>query len=140
MSIVLRKVKLESHCTIYAMGSKDDCELFTFLEKMQADDENEFDKINALLDHTATYGPPRNTEKCRWFSDIDVFELKTKGGIRIMAFWDKNRIIICTHGFLKKKQKTPKNEKTKAKNEKARFLEAKAAKTITIDKGGRYDQ
>lgn len=35
---------------------------------------------------------------------------------RLIAFWDKTEksLVVCTHGFVKKAQKTPKNEIDKA--------------------------
>ena len=39
-----------------------------------------------------------------------MFEFKTKGGVRVMGFWDEGLLIVCTHGFLKKSQKTPPGE------------------------------
>jgi toxin-antitoxin system, toxin component, relE family len=35
---------------------------------------------------------------------------------RLIAFWDKTKksLVVCTHGFIKKVQKTPKNEIDKA--------------------------
>ncbi|MBQ9545997.1 MAG: type II toxin-antitoxin system RelE/ParE family toxin [Bacteroidales bacterium] len=49
----------------------------------------------------------------------DIWELRTLyGGIayRIMAFWDKQQqsLVIATHGFVKKTQKTPEKEIAKA--------------------------
>ncbi|MCK4920600.1 MAG: type II toxin-antitoxin system RelE/ParE family toxin [Bacteroidales bacterium] len=46
-----------------------------------------------------------------------IWEFRTKfkrKQYRLIAFWDKrnnkNTLVICTHGFLKKTQKTPKKE------------------------------
>ena len=49
----------------------------------------------------------------------DIWEFRTrfdKLQIRLLAFWDPNQksLIICTHGFVKKTQKTPKSEIKKA--------------------------
>ena len=49
----------------------------------------------------------------------DIWELRTLyGGLayRIMAFWDKQQhsLVIATHGFVKKTQKTPEKEIAKA--------------------------
>lgn len=51
--------------------------------------------------------------------DNDIWEFRTlHNGIsyRIFAFWDNDAqaLIITTHGFIKKTQKTPKKEKDKA--------------------------
>jgi phage-related protein len=51
----------------------------------------------------------------------DIWELRTSfqsNDYRLLAFWDKsdnqNTLVICTHGFIKKSQKTPKSEIQKA--------------------------
>jgi phage-related protein len=49
----------------------------------------------------------------------EIWEFRTrfdKQQIRLLAFWDPNikSLIICTHGFVKKTQKTPKAEIKKA--------------------------
>ena len=51
----------------------------------------------------------------------DIWEYRTSfqsNDYRLLAFWDKtdnqNTLVICTHGFIKKSQKTPKSEIQKA--------------------------
>ena len=51
----------------------------------------------------------------------DIWEFRTLyNGIcyRLLAFWDKdaNSMVIATHGFVKKTDKTPKNEIERAEN------------------------
>ena len=57
----------------------------------------------------------------------EIWEFRTrfdKQQIRLLAFWDpnKNSLIICTHGFVKKTQKTPKLEIEKAIAIRNRYL------------------
>ena len=54
--------------------------------------------------------------------DSDIWEFKTKYDrkqYRLLAFWDKRNnsetLVIATHGFVKKTQKTPKAEINKAR-------------------------
>ena len=57
----------------------------------------------------------------------DIWECRIKLGsniYRIFAFWDGNKIIL-THGFVKKTQKTPKNEIEKAESYKTDYFERK---------------
>lgn len=44
----------------------------------------------------------------------DIFELKTRNGIRILCFWYGERKLVLTHGFFKPHSKVLKNEKEKA--------------------------
>ena len=55
----------------------------------------------------------------------NIWECRIKLGsniYRIFAFWDGNKIIL-THGFVKKTQKTSKNEIDKAENYKRDYFE-----------------
>jgi phage-related protein len=54
--------------------------------------------------------------------DSDIWEFRTKyrkTQYRLLAFWDKRdkseTLVIATHGFIKKTQKTPKSEIKKAR-------------------------
>lgn len=54
--------------------------------------------------------------------DNDIWEFRTKYKNvqhRLLAFWDKrnnkNTLVICTHGFIKKTDKVPKSEIDKAR-------------------------
>ena len=51
-----------------------------------------------------------------------------KQQVRLLGFWDPTQkaIIICTHGFIKKTQKTPKSEILKAMNFRKQYLKNKA--------------
>ncbi len=58
----------------------------------------------------------------------DIYELQTKQGnniSRILYFFFINKKIILTNGFIKKTQKTPKNELQKALKYKKEYLERK---------------
>lgn len=57
----------------------------------------------------------------------EIWEFRTKyekTHIRLLAFWDPNRnsLIICTHGFIKKTQKTPKAEIERAETFRKNYL------------------
>ena len=61
-----------------------------------------------------------------------IFELRIIQGdniVRILYFFDNNRIIIATNGLVKKKQKTPRNEIELAKKRRANYYQRKAAGT-----------
>jgi phage-related protein len=107
------------------MGSEAGCQLLEFLGDLKDSDPDELGRITALLDRTADHGPPRNEEKCRFFRDLQVFELKTRGGVRVMAFWDQDRLIVCSHGFMKKSQKTPKGELDRVEKAQRDYRDAK---------------
>lgn len=62
------------------------------------------------------------------FLEDDIFELRTKQGsdiTRVLYFFMIERKIILTNGFVKKSQKTPRNELNKAKKYRADYLSRK---------------
>jgi phage-related protein len=81
------------------------------------------------LDEKARKKVYYNLKKAQFINDPEVlkklnneiweFRTKYKGiQYRLLAFWDKteNTVVICTHGFVKKTQKTPVQEINKAES------------------------
>jgi len=81
-----------------------------FIDSLEETDQK---KIIALLSYTAENGTSGNPEKFRKL-ESDIWEFKSYQ-IRILCFFDKGRIIITTHGFFKKRGKTPPGEIGKAR-------------------------
>jgi phage-related protein len=57
----------------------------------------------------------------------EIWEFRTrydKQQIRLLAFWDPNKqsLIICTHGFVKRTQKVPKSEIDRAQKFRTQYL------------------
>ena len=57
----------------------------------------------------------------------EIWEFRTrydKHQIRLLAFWDLKlkSLIVCTHGFVKKTQKTPKSEINRAMEIRKKYL------------------
>lgn len=125
MQVYLTEVVRGRSSQIVAMGQPSRCELLIFINSLQRDNPREASKVAALLRKVAESGMPRNPEKCRFFKGYGLFEFKTAGGVRIMAFWDKDHLIVCTHGFLKKSQKTPKEQLDRAKRSMKQYFSAK---------------
>jgi phage-related protein len=87
--------------------------------------------LDIKLQKKVTY----NIQKSREVNDPKIFkkitneiwEFKTRYDrqqIRLLAFWDPNiqSMVICTHGFVKKTQKTPKSEISKALKFRKKYL------------------
>ncbi len=86
-----------------------------FLESLDEKTRNKiyqtFDRASLLL----------NPEVFKKLADTDIWEFRTlfnKKRYRVLAFWDKTQpvdtLVIATHGFVKKTQKTPQKEIDKA--------------------------
>ena len=64
--------------------------------------------------------------------DTDIWEFRTfykKVKYRLLAFWDKDNgadtLVIATHGFIKKTQKTPPQETAKAEEIRKAYFNSK---------------
>lgn len=76
----------------------------------------------------------RETNNSELFKKLsgEIWEFRTrfKGRqFRLLAFWDKskdeNTLVIATHGFIKKTQRTPKKEIVKAEQLRIEYLNSK---------------
>lgn len=57
------------------------------------------------------------------------FRRRPKSGahLRVIWFYDKGRMVVCTHTFTKARRKTPPNEITKAQKIRERYFGRKAS-------------
>ena len=72
----------------------------------------------------------RDSELFKKLDGTDIWEFRTLyNGIayRLFAFWDKdkNRMVIATHGIIKKTQRTPRKEIAKAEALRKKYYETK---------------
>jgi phage-related protein len=88
--------------------------------------ESEVAQLQALYKRVAQHGVIFNVRKCRPLGG-GLYEFKTRGGARLVWFYDEQRLIIATHGFWKQGQKTPKQEIDTAQVQRAAYYEAKNA-------------
>ena len=86
-------------------------------------------KIASVIDYVS--GGDINTEFFKKLGDTDIWEFRIQFmGIayRLLAFWDtrEQALIITTNGFIKKTQKTPKNEIDKAERIRIQYFNTKS--------------
>jgi hypothetical protein len=89
----------------------------------------EWPKLVRILDHTADAGPPKDEEKSKLLRE-GIFEFRTKGGLRLLWFYDEGRVLICVNGYIKQGQKTPNAEIDAAIQWKNKYFTAKRAGTL----------
>lgn len=82
------------------------CLVEEFIEGLEKADQK---KVVALLLRAADFGPPVNEEKFKKLNSEGIYEFKSYQ-VRIFCAFGKGKIIILTHGFVKKSGKTPRNE------------------------------
>ncbi len=121
-----------SACRIYLLAEGSKCPAAAFLTEAATDHPDEFAKLVSLLDHATVHGLPKNKQKVNTLGN-GLFEFKTVGGLRLVWFWDAGRIILCTHGFVKKRQTTPPGELDTAAKWKKAYDLAKKAGNLKFD-------
>jgi Phage derived protein Gp49-like (DUF891) len=141
MSIALRQMAAGPKFTIYAMEEFADqappergaepagnCPVLTFWNQCKDEDIAQLAK---RLDSTAQHGPSWNPEQCRQLTP-DIWEFKTGRGLRLLWFYDKGQMVICTSGYIKKKQKADPREIKRAEEWKAKYDLAKKLNKLSI--------
>ena len=136
MGLKLKIVRIGSRLEIRALatpadgGEKDPCATLRFCQEIKDKYSEELVKLARLWTDIADDGPPSNDQK---FKKLDgtsgLYEIKTSK-LRVLCFWDEGSLIICTHGFVKKSQKTPKSEIKKAEQAKTDYFDEKGKGTL----------
>lgn len=100
---------------IYAWEHENSCPVIDFLSELDKKSDSDGKRLVYLISRTADEGIIKNEQQSRILED-GIYEFKAPNTARILYFFDKNRIIICTHGFRGKrgKGKTSKTEISRA--------------------------
>ena len=117
---------LNTKFAVYGWVNEGECLIEEFLVDLKSHSHNDWKRIVAMIARTAELGPPHDEEQCRALEGDraeGLFEFKTRGGVRVLWFYDRGSIIICTHGFIKKRQKTPAGEIERAREIRRRYFE-----------------
>lgn len=115
---------------LYFIETGQECDVDLFLENLAETDKDEFAVVIEYLDRVAQHGSPKNKEKSRFLDKkLRVFELKS-GRVRIPAFWDEGRLIICANAFFKDAAKTKKKELRRARMLKKQYDDDKNRKQL----------
>ena len=131
----VRKLPLQGPYRVYATcDARGTPELLAFFEGLDANLQKDRTRMLALLEQVAEAGPPRNTVLSHKL-DGNIWEF-IRGRLRVCWFFDEGKVVICTHGFIKKTQKTPRAELRKANDRRKSYMEARVAGTLTIEDEG----
>ena len=131
----LKPIRL-GHYEVYAVAKDpNDCPLLEFLFGLGANFKKDRDRMLALLYTVAERGPSKNTDISHQIRG-KIYEF-IQGRLRIFWFYDAGKTIICTSGFVKEDQKTPRAELDSAEHFMKQYREAKkAGKLIFIKEEG----
>jgi phage-related protein len=95
-----------------------------YLESLAAPDTR---KVTAFLQRTVQSGPlGYSDEKSKKLTD-QIFELKPTREVRLLYFFDWTRRMVITHGFTKKRGKTPRTEIDRALELRGAYIEERGS-------------
>lgn len=81
---------------------KGSCQTLDFLEDMAANGDSDAERLLNLIVRVADNGMTFNKRHVRKL-DENILEFKAPNTGRILFFYDKGHLIICSHGFTGKK-------------------------------------
>jgi hypothetical protein len=116
----------------YALAKSDeDCELFDFLGSLSAKDQESWSGLVAIMEQMAVApeGPNLLALSHEMGSSKHKIYRFEKGRLRIAWFYGEgNKIVICSHGYYKRTQKTPEKEIKKAERNYKAYCEMEKKK------------
>lgn len=110
-----------------------DCPVDDFLSGLDANFQKDADRVRALFTHVAKQGPNLLPVEISHNIAPEVFEF-IRGRLRIAWFYGTGgKIVVCSHGFVKKGQKTPRAEIEAAQRARNSYLAAHAQGMAIIE-------
>src|SRR6266487_4455068 len=97
---------------------------FEFQQEALRRAAKEWPKLLRILDYVVETGAPKSAEKSKQLRE-GIFEFRTKGGLRLLWFYDEGSVVICVNGYIKQGQKIPSQQIDQAIQWKNRYFEAK---------------
>lgn len=107
------------------------CQVDDFLVSLAPNLKKDANRIAALFKYITEHGPQGLDLEISHNIAPEIFEF-VRGRIRIAWFYDADKVVICSNGFIKKGQKTPKHEIETAQSAKRDYFAAKAQGKITL--------
>jgi phage-related protein len=126
MPLVAVKVKTGSAFSIYVLEENGSCELLEFFENAPG---GEVARIQRYFDRIKNHGVITNPEQSKHIGN-GIYYLRTWDGLRVFYFFDVGKMVICTNGYIKKKNKIDPKEVKRAEIWKQKYFVAKASKTL----------
>jgi phage-related protein len=131
----LRRVHRARWDVLAVCGPRGDCPLLEFLAGLEARLAADGRAMLRLLAFVAEQGPPRNVETSHKIAG-EVWEL-IAGRLRVLWFYDEGRLVVCSHGFVKRTRKTPAGEIERAHAACAAYRAAKKDGTLKMEESTR---
>jgi len=122
MPLVAVKVKQGIAFSVYVLEENGTCELLEFLENVAV---GEMARFQRYLDRMKNHGLITNLTQSKQIED-GLYYLRTWDGLRVFYFLDAGKMVICTNGYKKKKEKIDQKELKGARIWKQKYFKAKA--------------
>ena len=127
----LRRVRWAKWDVLAICRPRGDCPLLDFLGGLEAQLATDGRAMLRLLSFTAEQGPPRNVEVSHKLGG-EIWEL-IAGRLRVLWFYDEGRLVICSHGFVKRTRKTPTGEIDRAQAAYNAYQAAKRDRSLFVE-------
>lgn len=127
----LRRVRRGHWDVVAVCGPRGECPLLDFLTTLEAQLKSDGRAMLRLLSFVAEQGPPHNVEVSHKIVG-DIWEL-IAGRLRVLWFYDQGRVIVCSHGFIKRTRKIPTGEMDKAQAAFEAYQSAKRSGLLKVE-------
>ncbi len=102
-----------------------------FMDDVSSNFQSNISGLMVMMERHSKHGCETfNTEQCHYVDQSEKIYEYIKGRLRFFWFEDEDRVIVCTHGIVKKSQKTPKREIDKALRVKTAYLLSKSSRSL----------
>lgn len=133
--VLPKELRKQAQWNIYAICAADgQSEVEDFLTSLPPNMQASAEGMVSLLTHVAEKGPQNLPDTlCHTVAD-GIWEF-IKGRLRVFWFYDRGKVVICTHGLIKKGQKTPQQDIQTAQSCKRDYDAAMLANHVEILEG-----
>ena len=118
-----------------AVDDRGRCSVREALDEVGVTDQEAHAQLLALLGRVSQGGPPRDERRSRHLGE-GIFELKTPRGFRLVYFFERRRLIMCSELCKKPKPRELQAIVRRARDLRAAYLAASAAGDILVEIGG----
>jgi phage-related protein len=105
--------------------NRQECQVDDFLSTLAPNLQKDANRIRALFKFVTEHGPRGLDVEVSHNIAPEIYQF-VKGRIRVAWFYDADKVVICSNGFIKKGQKTPKQEIEAAQQAKSNYFVEKA--------------
>lgn len=127
----LRRVYRARWDVLAICGARGDCPLLDLLASLEARLAADGRAMLRLFAFVGEQGPPHNVEASHKIAG-EIWEL-IAGRLRVLWFYDEGRVVVCSHGFVKRTRKTPVAEIERAQAAWAAYRAAKESAELEVE-------